>query len=198
MKIVIETATGRALYIFPDAEEVEITSGGMVAEGMQATDIRLDTHEIVESVPAPVFWHGGVLSWDGSAWAVTNQTVYLAERKAEMKAAITARRWEVETGGTTVNGAAIQTDAGSQAKLSGALQLVQADNTVIIDWKGADGWVQLNAAAVTAISAAVGTHVQAAFSREKTLHDAVDDAANAAALDLIDIDAGSIDGSGSW
>ena len=122
----------------------------------------------------------------------------LAERKAEMIAATSAKRWAVETGGTTVNGAAIQTDAGSQAKLSGALQLIQADDTVIIDWKGADGWVQLNAAAVTAIATAVGLHVQAAFSREKALYTAVDDAADGDALDLIDIEAGSVAGSGSW
>jgi hypothetical protein len=45
-------------------------------------------------------------------------------------AAITERRWAVETGGITLNGAAIATDRGtSQAKLSGALQLVQDDDT---------------------------------------------------------------------
>jgi hypothetical protein len=122
----------------------------------------------------------------------------LTERKAEMKRLVTAKRYEVETGGTTVTGAAIQTDPASQAKLSGALQLVQADDTVIVDWKGAAGWVQLNATAVTAIATAVGLHVQTAFSREKALHDAIDADANSAALDLIDIEAGSIDGVGSW
>jgi hypothetical protein len=122
----------------------------------------------------------------------------LAERKVEMIAATSAKRWAVETGGTTVNGAAIQTDAGSQAKLSGALQLIQADDTVIVDWKGADGWVQLNAAAVTAIATAIGLHVQVAFSREKAIQDAIEAAADFAALDLIDIEAGSIDGVGSW
>jgi hypothetical protein len=123
---------------------------------------------------------------------------YLVQDKAKLKDAVSAKRWAVETGGTTVNGAVIQTDAGSQAKLSGALQLVQADDTVIADWKGADGWVQLNAAAVTAIATAVGLHVQAAFSREKALHDAIDAAADFTALDLIDIEAGSINAIGSW
>jgi hypothetical protein len=126
------------------------------------------------------------------------EAVPLTERKAVMKADITARRWEVETGGITVSGAAIATDAGTQAKLSGALQLVQADDQVVIDWKGANGWVQLNAAAVTAVAVAVGQHVQAAFTRENALHTAVDAAADGDDLDLIDIAAGSINGSGSW
>jgi hypothetical protein len=138
--------------------------------------------------------HNGSTATAG--YVVSNMA--LADRKTTMKTDITARRYEVETGGTTVSGTAIQTDYASQAKLSGALQLVQADDTVIVDWKGAAGWVQLNAAAVTAIATAVGIHVQAAFSREKALHDAVDDAANHAALDLIDIEDGSIDDVGSW
>lgn len=126
-------------------------------------------------------------------------SIPLADRKAAMKAAITAKRWAVETAGITVSGSAIATDAATQAKLSGALQLVQDDDTVVIDWKGADGtWVQLNAAAVTAIAVAVGTHVQACFTREKELHAAVDNVATGAVLDLIDIEAGSTNGSGAW
>lgn len=123
----------------------------------------------------------------------------LSTRKAEMKVAITERRWTAETGGITVSSVAVATDAATQAKLSGALQLVQDDDTVVIDWKTAAGtWVQINAAAVTAIARAVGLHVQACFSREKALHGAVDDAADHDDLDLIDIQAGSIDSSGGW
>lgn len=136
-------------------------------------------------------------TWDGTAWAapVAKSLVLL---KSEKTAAITARRWEVETGGITLNGAAIATDAATQAKLSGALQLVQDDDTRILDWKGVNGWISLNAAAVTAIAVAVGTHVQACFSREKALHAAVDAAEDGDDLALIDVDAGSIDGAGGW
>jgi hypothetical protein len=123
----------------------------------------------------------------------------LAERKAEMIAEITAKRWSVETSGITVSSVPVATDAQTQAKLSGALQLVQADDTVLIDWKGSDGtWSQLNASAVTTIAMAVGSHVQACFTREKELHTAVDNAVDSDALDLIDIEAGSVTGSGSW
>jgi hypothetical protein len=135
--------------------------------------------------------------WTGSAWAEP-VAKSLALLKAEKTAAITARRWEVETGGITLNGAAIATDAATQAKLSGALQLVQDDDTRILDWKGVNGWITLDATAVTAIAVAVGAHVQACFSREKALHAAVDAAETTAALALIDPQAGTIDGAGGW
>jgi hypothetical protein len=48
--------------------------------------------------------------WTGGAWA-DPVAKSLALLKAEKTAAITARRWEVETGGITLNGAAIATDA---------------------------------------------------------------------------------------
>jgi hypothetical protein len=130
------------------------------------------------------------------AWVVTDFT--LAERKAALKAAVTSRRWEVETGGIVLSGAAIATDPGTQAKLSGALQLVQGDDTRILDWKAESGWIQIDADTVTAIARAVGLHVQACFSREKALHAAIDAAEDGAALALIDPVTGSIDGVGSW
>ena len=204
MKIVRRLSDSVAIYLLADNELASIDANGLHG-AVRALDIRPETHDVVTDVPAPAFWHGGVLAWDGDDWSIADQTAYdaavaaaLAARKAKMKAAITARRWEVETGGITVSGAAIATDAGTQAKLSGALQLVQADDQVVIDWKGENGWVQLNAAAVTAVAVAVGRHVQAAFTREKALHTAVDDAADGDDLDLIYIAAGSVTGSGSW
>ena len=135
--------------------------------------------------------------WTGSAWA-DPVAKSLALLKSEKTAAITARRWEVETGGITLNGAAIATDAATQAKLSGALQLVQDDDTRVLDWKGVNGWISLNAAGVTAIAVAVGLHVQACFTREKEMLAAVTAAETTAALALIDVQAGTTDGAGGW
>jgi hypothetical protein len=135
--------------------------------------------------------------WTGSAWA-DPVAKSLALLKAEKTAAITERRWAVETGGITLNGAAIATDAATQAKLSGALQLVQDDDTRILDWKGVNGWITLDATAVTAIAVAVGLHVQACFTREKDMLAAVTAAETTAALALVDPQAGTIDGAGGW
>jgi hypothetical protein len=170
----------------------------------------------LQNTPAPVGgipaqWHNGAWRsapvysdathhapvWSGAAWAEP-VAKSLALLKAEKTAAITERRWEVETGGITLNGAAIATDPTSQAKLSGALQLVQSDDTRILDWKGVNGWISLNAADVTAIAVSVGGHVQACFTREKEMLAAVTAAETTAALALVDPQAGTIDGAGGW
>jgi hypothetical protein len=129
-------------------------------------------------------------------WVVTDFT--LAERKAALKASVTARRWEVETGGIVLSGATIATDPATQAKLSGALQLVQDDDTRVLDWKAESGWIQIDADTVTAIVRAVGLHVQSCFSREKDLHTEIDDAEDADDLALINTTTGAINGVGSW
>ncbi|TVR11857.1 MAG: DUF4376 domain-containing protein [Salinarimonadaceae bacterium] len=83
------------------------------------------------------------------------------------------RRWEIETGGLVVGGAAIRTDRESQALINGALSLVQTDPTATIEFKGAAGWSTLDAAQMTAIALAVGRHVQKAFSAERTISEAI-------------------------
>jgi hypothetical protein len=57
----------------------------------------------------------------------------------------------------------------------------------------------LDAADVTAIAVSLSAgHVQACFTREKTLHTAVTAAETTAALALVDPQAGTIDGAGGW
>ena len=115
-----------------------------------------------------------------------------AAARAALKAQAATRRWEVETGGITRNGAAIATDQVSQSKIGGALQLVQADPRLVIRWKGLDGWVGMDAATVTYVSEQVGLHVQAAFAREEAICLAID------ADTPVDIQTGAIDGVGAW
>jgi hypothetical protein len=123
------------------------------------------------------------------SWSLVDRD--LADRKAAMRVEATAKRWSVEVGGITVAGVSIATDAGTQSKLSSALQLVQDDDQIIIDWKSTDGsWVQLDAATVTAIARAVGLHVQACFTRERAIHTAINDAADHDDLDDINISTG--------
>jgi hypothetical protein len=144
----------------------------------------------------PVTHHAPV--WTGTEWA-DPVARSLAELKTTKKADITARRWDAETGGIVLSGMAIATDVSTQAKLSGALQLVQADADTVIEWKAANGaWVELNATTVTAVAQAVGTHVQSCFSREKALHTATDAAEDIAALNLINVQTGAINGVGNW
>ena len=114
----------------------------------------------------------------------------LQQVKAAKLGALAAQRWKVECGGIVRNGAVIATDRESQAMLSGALQLVQDDDQVVIDWKADNGWVQLDAAGVTYIAREVGLHKQAAFSREKVLATAINACETVQAVAAVDITTG--------
>jgi hypothetical protein len=83
-------------------------------------------------------------------------------------------RYNKETAGITVSGAAVTTDRASQAMLAGAFNYCQQNPTTAINWKTATGaFVTLTAAQITAIADAVGAHVQACFSKEMTVVTAI-------------------------
>ena len=124
-----------------------------------------------------------------AAWD-QEQADRLAKAKSSRLAELAAHRWQVETGGIVRNGAVIATDDRSQAKISGALQLVQDDPQVVIDWKAENGWVQMNAAAVTYTAREIGLHVQAAFSREKVLATEINACATVQEVAAVDITTG--------
>lgn len=114
----------------------------------------------------------------------------LESLKTVKLALLAAKRWEEEASGIEVDGAVIRTDIDSQTKIAGALQMVQRNPQTIIDWKGATGWVQLDAAAVAVIADLVAAHVQACFTHERVLSDAITSAPDTIVLDAIDINAG--------
>lgn len=80
---------------------------------------------------------------------------------------LAAYRNEKETAGITVNGAIIKTDLESQAMINGAVAYSNLNPELLIDWKAANGWVQIGHDDIIAIGQAVGAHVQACFSKEK-------------------------------
>ena len=104
MKAVIETATGKAFYLIEDNDPVQITESGMKrGRALLATDIHPDTHSLVSVSSSPVWWVGsGALKWEDDAWSVANTDLYattLDARKEAMRAAVTAKRDEVLSGG---------------------------------------------------------------------------------------------------
>lgn len=84
------------------------------------------------------------------------------------------RRWQKEVGGITVAGVPVQTDRSSQAMISGAVALCDKVPDTIIKFKASDGFVDLDAATMTAIAIAVGQHVQAVFAIEATVRAAIE------------------------
>ena len=87
----------------------------------------------------------------------------------DLAAYTAAKRYELETGGITVSGASILTDRASQAMINGAYNYVQANPSATIDFKGADGWITLDATQMSTIADAVGAHVQACFAAESSI-----------------------------
>jgi hypothetical protein len=130
---------------------------------------------------------------DTATAVYTTENKPLADYKAQRKDEVTAKRYDVETGGTTVNGMTIETSRESQGLIDGAYSLAvrNADTQgFTIDFKSTSGWVELTAAQMIAISEAVGVHIQQSFKRERALHEAIDAAADHTAVAAIDITTG--------
>lgn len=97
-----------------------------------------------------------------------------APSKSELLAYAADLRWQKEIGGIEINGAQVMTDRVSQSLISGAFSLVQHDPETVIDFKMADGWVQLDAGTMTALAVAVGKHIQACFAIERAVAASID------------------------
>jgi len=121
-------------------------------------------------------------------WAVT--AIPLAELRQTRLNELAALRYQHETAGITLNGMTIETDRQSQALITGAWSFSQLNPAALIDWKGVTGWVQIDAAAISAIAGAVATHVQACFSNERVLSEAIAAATTVEALNAIDLTVG--------
>lgn len=93
MQAVLRKSDGVALYLLPDDTLININRYGLsTSKGLRALDIRPETHEIVEGVPAPSFFAGAAMAWDGQ-WSIVNPDVY----DAAVQAAEAARRAALKT-----------------------------------------------------------------------------------------------------
>ena len=88
---------------------------------------------------------------------------------------IAARRFQVETGGVTVEGVQINTERDSQSLLTGAAFAASLDPGYHIKWKAATGFVDLTGEQILGIASQVRAFVQACFNREAELLGAVAD-----------------------
>lgn len=86
-----------------------------------------------------------------------------------------ALRYSKETGGIEVGGMAIATDDRSKLMLSGARIAAMADPSFITRWKTPNGWVDLTAVQIIAISDAVQAHVAECFALEADIADKIEE-----------------------
>lgn len=87
----------------------------------------------------------------------------LDQIKQRKLADLAAYRYAREISGV----AGFSTDRESQSLITGAALAATLDPAYTVDWKGAEGWVTLNATQLLAAAQAVRAHVQACFSNEK-------------------------------
>jgi Domain of unknown function (DUF4376) len=97
-----------------------------------------------------------------------------APTKSELKDYAGVVRKAKETGGITVAGAIISTDRESQAMINGAYNLAQVNPAVTFRFKAEGGFVVLDATAIATVAVAVGTHVQACFTKEADVDASID------------------------
>lgn len=130
---------------------------------------------------------------DVAHYVYTYEDKDLATYKTERKDAVSQKKWEVETGGITIDGAVIDTTRESQGLINGAysLALRKADQPGFsINFRGSNGWVTLDAATMIAIGEAVALHIQASFDRFRELEEAIDACTTVEQVAAIDITTG--------
>jgi hypothetical protein len=87
----------------------------------------------------------------------------------DFPAAIATKRYQRETAGIVVDGAALETDRDSQSMITGAAFTAMLDGSYVCNWKTPSGFVALDATALIALAQKVRGHVQACFDREAEL-----------------------------
>ena len=109
--------------------------------------------------------------WNGEAFSPPEADVPSLKKLTDYAA---RKRWKVETGGIVVGGIAVNTDRASQSMITGAFVFSQQNPSTVVKFKARAGFVDLDAATVGVIAAAVGAHVQAAFAVESNVVAAID------------------------
>jgi len=83
------------------------------------------------------------------------------------------KRWQVETGGITIDGMPITTDRESQAMISSAFQVASVTGQAI-KFKTTSGFVELSPEQMQGIALTVAAHVQASFAVEAAVVAAIE------------------------
>lgn len=120
--------------------------------------------------PPPELEGEQVARWTGSGWEVLECAPEPDPLPTpDWPALIAARRYQVETGGVTVEGIPVNTERDSQALMTGAAFAASLDPAYHIKWKAATGFVDLTGEQVIGLASQVRAFVQACFNREAEL-----------------------------
>lgn len=93
----------------------------------------------------------------------------------QLKAIVTAFRWEVETGGITLpTGMRVATDKDDRPRTKALAADTESAGLAGADFKALSGWAWLTIAELQDVSKALIRHEQACFSAERAHHEAID------------------------
>lgn len=113
--------------------------------------------------------------------------------KTRLIDAATSKRWDVMTGGMSVNGMQIGTTIDDQNRITSVVAnaaLVGLTDESLVDFKSNSGWVQISIFQVRAIAGAIGQFVQACYTAERTHHEAIELLTTPAEIKAYDVNAG--------
>lgn len=163
-------------------------------DAMRATPALLNWQDVYP-VPLPA-------ALDAQAWLIGDDGPFaggtplipVTTRAQKLKALlqrVTAKRWEIETGGITLpRGIRVLTGRADQDRITSVIVNAGVAGIEAVDFKAASGWVHLTLEEVQGIARAVALHVQACFSAERTHHEAVVALATEAEIDTYDLTVG--------
>lgn len=117
------------------------------------------------------------------------ESVVVEACKQHNQSQIDLRRWQVESGGTQINGMSIKTDEASQSKIANTLTSLQRGTISTVDFKAESGWIKVDLSSIEVISDAVILHVQKCYSVERVVHEKLDGLNTLSDIDAFDIDA---------
>lgn len=184
-KFAFTNAAGEPSYIANPSVDDMYQAGETYGEHV-CREIPLDADDM--AVLATWYWAG---AWKTRApcpgryhhWdpLVEQWVIALSDAKADRWATIKAARAAAEFGGFSWGGSAFDSDALSQSRVMGAVQLAQLDPGFTIAWTLADNSVRiLNAQDMVAVGVALGQHVAVQHEKARALRAQIEAAQTAA------------------
>ena len=131
------------------------------------------THQALMAPPEQVDgqWHW---CWSVQPLDADETLARTAALREQLQAAVTERRWEVETGGVTLpGGVRVATGTADQNRIATVISTASLAGVATVEFKAASGWVTLTLDEVRGIAAGIALHVQACFAAERAHHEAI-------------------------
>lgn len=114
--------------------------------------------------------------------------------KRQLKEKVTAKRWELMTGGFTLpNGTVINTTVEDQNRISSVVanaHLAGLDDSSQVDFKATKGWVQISIGELKNVVGLIGVFTQLLYSGEKEHHEIIDSLSTGEEITQYDINIG--------